>query len=157
MTNIFSLPGKDYRQIAPLFLRLAAGAGFVNHGWAKLIRGPEHFGALLAQLHVPFPQLMSWISALTELFGGLALITGLLVSLVSIPLIGTMLVAMFTIHIHYGFSAVKTIGLTSQGPLFGPPGYEINVIYIASLLALLIMGAGRYSLDAVLAKRADRP
>jgi putative oxidoreductase len=153
MTTIFSLSGKDYRQIAPLFLRLAAGAGFVNHGWAKLSKGPEHFGALLQQLHVPFPQLMAWISALTELLGGLALLAGLLVSLTAIPLICTMLVAMFTIHIHYGFSAVKTIGLTAKGPVFGPPGYEINLIYIAALLALLLLGAGRYSLDAILAKR----
>jgi putative oxidoreductase len=155
MTTIFSLPGKDYRQIAPLFLRLAAGAGFVNHGWAKLTRGPEYFGALLQQLHVPFPGLMAWVSALTELLGGLALLTGLLVSLATVPLICTMLVAMFTIHLHYGFSAVKTIGLTAKGPVFGPPGYEINLIYIAGLLALLLMGAGRYSLDSVLAKRAS--
>jgi putative oxidoreductase len=153
MTNIFSLYGKDYRQIAPLFLRLAAGAGFVNHGWAKLSKGPEHFGALLQQLHVPFPQLMAWITPLTELAGGVALLAGLLVSLTAIPLICTMLVAMFTIHIHYGFSAVKTIGLTAKGPVFGPPGYEINLIYIACLLALLLLGAGRYSLDAFLAKR----
>lgn len=153
MTNIFSLYGKDYRQIAPLFLRLAAGAGFVGHGWAKLSKGPEHFGALLQQLHVPFPQLMAWISALTELLGGLTLLAGLLVSLTVVPLICTMLVAMFTIHIHYGFSAVKTIGLTAKGPVFGPPGYEINLIYIAALLALLLFGAGRYSLDSFLAKR----
>ena len=152
MTNIFSLSGKDYRQIAPLFLRLAAGAGFVNHGWAKLSRGPEHFGALLQQLHVPFPGLMAWVSPLIELLGGLALLAGLFVSLTAVPLICTMLVAMFAIHIHYGFSAVKTIGLASSGPVFGPPGYEINLIYIACLIALLLVGAGRYSLDAVLAK-----
>jgi putative oxidoreductase len=153
MNNLFAVAGKDYRNIAPVFLRLAAGAGFINHGWAKLLRGPEHFAQLLQQLHVPFPQAMAWFSTLTELLGGLALITGLFVSLISLPLIATMLVALFTIHIHYGFSAVKTIGLTPQGPLFGPPGYEINLIYIGCLLALLVLGAGRWSLDKVLAKR----
>lgn len=153
MNNLFALRGKDYRSYAPVFLRLAAGAGFINHGWAKLVRGPEHFAALLTQLHVPLPQVMAWMSVLTELLGGLALIVGLLVSFIAVPLICTMLVAMFTIHIHYGFSAVKTIGLTPQGPLFGPPGYEINVIYIGCLLGLLMLGAGRYSLDAVLARR----
>lgn len=153
MNNLFALRGKDYRLYAPLFLRLAAGAGFINHGWAKLVRGPEHFATLLTQLHVPFPQVMAWLSTLTELLGGIALIAGLFVSLTALPLIVTMLVAMCTIHIHYGFSAVKTIGLAPQGPVFGPPGYEINVIYIACLLALLVMGAGRWSLDAVIARR----
>lgn len=153
MNNIFAVTGKDYRSIAPVFLRIAAGAGFIQHGWAKLSRGPEHFSALLTQLHVPFSQAMAWVSTLTEVLGGLALIAGLFVSLVSMPLIATMLVAMFTIHIHYGFSAVKTIGLTPEGPLFGPPGYEINLIYIGCLLALLISGAGRWSADALLAKR----
>ncbi|MCY1534679.1 hypothetical protein D9M68_700600 [compost metagenome] len=60
-----------------------------------------------------------------------------------------MLVAMFTIHIHYGFSSVKTIGLTPQGPLFGPPGYEINLLYIAGLISLIITGAGVFSIDAI--------
>jgi putative oxidoreductase len=143
---------KDYRQIAPLFLRLAIGFGFMAHGWAKLDRGPEAFAKLLTLLHVPAAQVMAWISTLTELLGGFALIIGAFVSLAAIPLIGTMLVAMFTIHIHYGYSAVKTIGLTAQGPLFGPPGYEINLLYIAGLVSLIITGAGRYSVDALLAK-----
>jgi putative oxidoreductase len=57
-----------------------------------------------------------------------------------------MLVAMFTVQIHYGYSSVKTIGLTPQGPLFGPPGYEINLLYIAGLAALMFNDDGRYSL-----------
>ena len=145
--------GKDYRLTAPVFLRLAIGFGFTAHGWAKLARGPEHFAELLKLLHMPFPQVMAWLSVGTELLGGLSLLAGLLVSLVSIPLIGTMLVALFTIHIHYGYSSIKTIGLTAQGPIFGPPGYELNTIYIAGLLALIILGAGRYSLDALIFKK----
>lgn len=140
-------------QLAPLCLRLAIGFGFTAHGWAKLARGPEHFADLLRVLHVPFPEVMAWVSVLTELLGGLALIAGLLVSLVSVPLIATMLVALFTIHIHYGYSSIKTIGLTKDGPLFGPPGYELNTIYIAGLLALFVLGAGRYSLEALIFRK----
>ncbi|WP_379843434.1 DoxX family protein [Larkinella bovis] len=75
---------------------------------------------------------------------------GLLVSYTAIPLIGTMLVAMFTVHLNYGFSSVNTIGLTPNGPQFGPPGYEINLLYIAGLLSLMLTGAGVFSLDAVI-------
>jgi len=150
--SFFAITGKDYRQIAPLFLRLAIGFGFTAHGWAKLSRGPEHFAQLLAVLHVPSPGLMAWMSVCIELLGGLALLAGLAVSFTALPLIGTMLVAMFTIHIHFGYSSVNTIGLTPQGPVFGPPGYEINLLYIAGLLSLILTGAGRYSLDALLVK-----
>ncbi|MBV8389402.1 MAG: DoxX family protein [Mucilaginibacter sp.] len=150
--NIFSIGGKDYRQLAPLFLRLAIGFGFVAHGWAKLSRGPGGVAKLLTVLHVPAPHMMAWVSTLTELLGGFALIAGIFVSLVSLPLIFTMLVAMFTININYGYSAIKTIGLTAQGPVFGPPGYEINLLYISGLLALILIGAGKYSVDGLIAK-----
>ena len=139
----------QYRSLSPLFLRLAMGAGFMAHGWAKLSRGTEGFEKLLIQTGVPFAHINSWIVPFVELFGGLALLMGVFVMVVSVPLILSMLVAMFTVQIHYGFSSVKTIGLTPAGPLFGPPGYEINLLYIAALASLMITGAGKYSLDAL--------
>jgi putative oxidoreductase len=65
----------------------------------------------------------------------------------------SMLVAMFTVQIRYGFSSVNTIGLTANGPVFGPPGYEINLLYIGGLLALMLAGPGALSLDGWLARR----
>jgi putative oxidoreductase len=59
----------------------------------------------------------------------------------------SMLVAIFTVNGRYGFSAVKTIGLKASGPVFGPPGYEINLLYIAGLLMLVTAGAGPLSVD----------
>jgi hypothetical protein len=67
-----------------------------------------------------------------------------------------MLVAMFTVHLRYGFSAINTIGLTADGPQFGPPGYEVNLLYIAGLLALILGGAGAFSIDRLLARRKRR-
>lgn len=153
MNNTFSIAGKNYKQLAPLFLRLVIGFGFIAHGWAKLSRGPAGFEKLLVQLNVPFPHIMAWVSILAELVGGLAVFLGAFTSIMAIPLICTMLVAMFTIHIHYGFSAIKTIGLTPQGPLFGPPGYEMNLLYIAGLISLVITGPGVLSIDGWLVKR----
>jgi len=142
--------------MSPLFLRLIIGFGFMAHGWAKLSRGPGGFEKLLIQLDVPFPHLMSWITPLVEVFGGAAIFLGIFVSLTAIPLIVTMLVAMFGIHIPYGFSSIKTIGLTPQGPVFGPPGYEITLLYICGLISLLISGSGKFSVDAILSKRHDQ-
>ena len=146
----FSIAKKDYRQLAPLFLRLIIGYGFMAHGWAKLSKGPAGFEKLLVQIGVPFPHITSWVSPLIELLGGLAIFLGVFVSITAIPLIFTMLVAMFAIQINYGFSSVKTIGLTPKGPLFGPPGYEINLLYIAGLISLIITGAGIYSIDSLI-------
>lgn len=144
---------KNYQDLAQLFLRLVIGYGFMAHGWVKLSRGPAGFEKLLTLIGVPFPHISSWIVPLIELLGGLALLLGLFVSITAIPLILTMLVAMFTIQINYGFSSVKTIGLTPQGPLFGPPGYEINLVYIAGLISLIFSGAGVFSVDALINKR----
>ena len=132
---------------ALLLLRLVIGFGFMVHGWAKLSRGPDKFAHLLTYLGVPFPSFMAWFVTIVELLGGLAMILGAFVVLLSIPLIIIHLVAMFGIHVHYGFSSVNTIGMTPHGPLFGPPGFEISLLYIGGILVLATFGAGALSID----------
>src|SRR5262245_48090724 len=105
-----------WRLWAPLPLRLVIGYGFVAHGWAKLSRGPAGFAKLLEQIGAPLPEATAWVSTLIEVLGGLAILAGAFVAAVSIPLIVMMLVAMFTVHLRYGFSAINTIGLTADGP-----------------------------------------
>src|SRR5262245_28140423 len=143
------------RQWATLPLRLVIGYGFMAHGWAKLIRGPEGFTRLLEQIGAPLPVVTAWVSTLVELLGGLAILAGAFVAAVSIPLIVMMLVAMFTVHLRYGFSAINTIGLTADGPQFGPPGYEVNLLYIAGLLALILGGPGPLSVDRLRARSKE--
>jgi putative oxidoreductase len=142
-------------QWTPLPLRLVIGFGFMAHGWAKLTRGPSGFAKMLAQIGAPLPDMTAWVSTLIELLGGLAIFVGAFVEIVSIPLIIMMLVAILTVHLKYGFSSINTIGLTKDGPQFGPPGYEINLLYIAGLIALIISGAGALSIDRLLARKND--
>jgi putative oxidoreductase len=143
-------------QWTPLPLRLVIGFGFMAHGWAKLTRGPSGFAKMLAQIGAPLPDMTAWVSTLIELLGGLAIFVGAFVEIVSIPLIIMMLVAILTVHLKYGFSSINTIGLTKDGPQFGPPGYDINLLYIAGLIALIISGAGALSIDRLLARKNDR-
>jgi putative oxidoreductase len=147
------------REIAPrrwalLPLRAVVGYGFLAHGLAKWNRGPANFGKLLHVLGVPAPVPTAWLVTLLEILGGLAILAGVLVALMSIPLIVSMLVAMFTVHLRYGFSSINTIGLTPSGPVFGPPGYEIDLLYIACLIALAVLGPGPLSLGDWLRARA---
>jgi putative oxidoreductase len=142
---------------ASIPLRLIIGYGFIVHGWAKLSRGPSGgFGNLLQQLGVPFPIFTAWTVTVLELFGGLAILTGAFVALVSIPLIVSMLVATFTVHLKYGFSSINTIGLTKDGPVFSPPGYEVALLYIAGMFALLLAGSGPLSIDRCLLRKKQR-
>src|SRR6266566_2483370 len=101
---MFKLPNEAlWREWAPLPLRLVIGYGFMAHGWAKLSRGPEGFAKLLEQIGAPMPELTAWVSTFIEILGGFAIFAGAFVATVSIPLIVMMLVAMFTVHLHYGF------------------------------------------------------
>jgi putative oxidoreductase len=143
----------SWQRWAVLPLRLVVGFGFMAHGVAKLSRGPTNFGKLLHQIGVPFPVPTAWMVTLVEVFGGLAILAGAFVAVASVPLIASMLVAMFTIHVHYGFSAVNTIGLTPSGPVFGPPGYEISLLYIGALIAVVLAGPGAWSVDGWLSRR----
>jgi putative oxidoreductase len=142
---------------ALLPLRIVVGSGFMVHGLAKWNRGPANFGKLLHVLGVPAPVPTAWLVTLLEIFGGAAILAGVLVALVSIPLIVSMLVAMFTVHWQYGFSAINTIGLTETGPKFGPPGYEVDLLYIGSLIVLALLGPGPLSLHAWLRRRFKMP
>ena len=146
-----------WNQWASIPLRLIIGYGFMVHGWAKLSRGPAGgFGNLLQQVGVPFPIFTAWAVTLLELLGGLAILTGAFVALVSIPLIVSMLVATFTVHLKYGFSSINTIGLPKNGPMFSAPGYEVALLYIAGMLALSLAGSGPLSIDRSLLRGKHR-
>ena len=131
---------------AAIPVRLIAGFGFMAHGYAKLANGPDHFVGILRALGVPAPVLMGWATILTELIGGLAIFVGAIVPLVSIPLAAVLLVAALTVHLRYGFSSIKLQAVTAAGAQFGPPGYETDLLYLACLAALVIGGAGPFSL-----------
>ena len=128
-------------------VRCIVGVGFIAHGWAKLVRGPAKFALLLGWIGVPAPGVTAWVATFTEILGGAAVLLGAFVTLASVPLIAMMLVAMFKIHVRYGFSSINTIVLGSDGPRFGPPGYEVNLLYVAILVALVLGGAGAVSFD----------
>jgi putative oxidoreductase len=138
---------------APIPLRLIVGLGFMQHGFAKLGRGPGAFAAILRALDVPAPDFMAWFAILIELFGGLAVILGAFVTLVSLPMAALLLVAMFTVHLPYGFSSIKLMAVTATGAQFGPVGYECNLLYLACLAALVLGGCGPLAMDDLIKKR----
>jgi putative oxidoreductase len=137
---------------APIPLRLIVGYGFMQHGFAKLSRGPDAFAVVLHAIGVPTPHVMAWLTILIEVFGGLAVLLGALVPLASLPMAAVLLVAIFTVHLPYGFSSIKLISVTAGHAQLGPPGYETNLLYLACLAALVIGGSGPMAIDGYLRK-----
>lgn len=132
---------------APIPLRLIVGYGFFAHGLAKLEKGPENFVAIVQAIGMPLPHVMAWLTIVVELMGGLAVLAGALVPLASIPMAVVLLVAMFTVHLPFGFTSIKLMSVTVGGPHFGPPGYETDLLYLACLATLVMAGSGPVAID----------
>jgi putative oxidoreductase len=131
----------------PLPLRAIVGIGFLQHGYSKLSKGPDAFASILYALHVPFPHLSAYATIGVELLGGAALLVGAFVAWVSIPTIIVLLSAMFTVHLPYGFSSIKLKAIVDGRAQFGPPGYECDLLYVACILALVLLGPSLWSFD----------
>jgi putative oxidoreductase len=125
------------------------GGGFMEHGYAKVIHGPEVFAHILSVLGVPAPHFMAWATILVELLGGLAVLLGAFIPLASVPMLAVLLVAIFTVHLPNGFSSIKLLAVDSAGAHFGQPGYETDLLYVSGLLALILGGSGPLALDRV--------
>jgi len=132
---------------APILLRLIVGYGFLAHGLAKWSKGPEVFASILQATGVPLPHVMAWVTIATEIVSGTAFLIGAFVDLVSIPAILLLAVAIFTVHLPYGFLSIKLMSVSHGRAEFGPPGYECDLLYIACILALVLIGPSPWSVD----------
>jgi putative oxidoreductase len=137
---------------SPIPLRLIVGYGFMEHGFTKLSRGPDAFATILQAMGVPSPHLMAWFTILIELLGGLAVLAGAFVAVFSVPMVVVLLVAILKVHLPYGFSSIKLLAVTGAGATFGPPGYEVSLLYIACLAALAMGGPGPFALEGLIRK-----
>lgn len=139
----------DVSRWASLPVRLLVGYGFMEHGFAKVLRGPDAFAEVLRQLGVPLPHVAAWLTICTEIAGGLAILLGFVVTWASIPMAAVLLVAMFSVHLPYGFSSVKLLSISGSGAKFGPVGYEVDLLYLAALATLVLQGPGPFAIDNI--------
>lgn len=128
--------------LAPLALRLGLGIVFVVHGVSKLDGGPaKGFGGMLTGLGVGAPSLFAWLVTIAELIGGVLILIGLLTRLATLPLIATLVGAIILVKFDLGVIA---------GPGSPMPGAELDIALLAGLVALLLIGPGKVSVDRVL-------
>lgn len=130
--KILKVPSQTTRiSLALLALRITAGSAFMIHGWGK-IQNP--FGWMGPD--APTPAVFQVLAAVSEFFGGLAWILGLLMPVASFGLICTMAVAVFT-HM-----------VLMHDPFVGRGGsYELAAVYLCVALVFEFAGAGKFSMD----------
>lgn len=128
---------------APVVLRVAIGIVMASHGWQKLtVMGPANFGGgMLADLGIPAPVAFGYLVTFAELIGGVLLVAGLLTRVAALPLIVILAVATVAVKLDLGLIA----------PMGAPmPGAELDLALIAGLVAVLLLGPGRPSVDHLL-------
>jgi putative oxidoreductase len=72
---------------------------------------------------------------------------GAFIPLASLPMAAVLLIAIFTVHLPYGFSSIKLMSVAAGRAQFGPPGYECDLLYLACIAALAIGGSGPMAID----------
>ena len=139
--SLFSSASNRQVNIGLSILRVIVGAIFVAHGAQKIfVFGFDGVAGAFGQMGIPMAGILGPFVALVELFGGLALITGLLTRVASFGLLSTMVVAILQVHLKNGF--------------FAPAGVEFPLSLLASTAMIAITGAGRFSIDALIGRRA---
>lgn len=129
---------------APLVLRVALGAIFAWHGYDKVfVKGHEAITGFMTSLGLPLPELMAYILSYGELIGGILLILGAFTYWVTLFDVIVATVAWITVHASKGFSV-------------GEGGYEFIMLIFAASLSLMISGAGKYSVDALMMKKMEK-
>lgn len=138
--------------VVSFLLRAILGVVFFAHGAQKVLGWFGGYGLtgtvgfFESALGIPAP--LAYIAAFTEFFGGLAMLIGLLTRIWAIGFIVNMLVAMFVVHLPYGF-------FLNTGTNGGSGVEFVLTLCVLSIVALLL-GPGRYSLDYLIFARTEQ-
>jgi putative oxidoreductase len=139
-TKSVVLPSVTRLNAGLAILRIVIGIVFMAHGAQKIFTfGLAGVSEGMAGMGIPLAGIAGPAVAFTELLGGLALALGLFTRLAALGLSIVMLGAMLFVHLPAGF--------------FLPNGYEFTLTLLAVNVAYILIGAGEYSLDAVVARR----
>ena len=132
---------KKWNEWAPVPIRLVFGGFLAYHGYPKVFTAAGHasFLHIMQQTGIPFPQVMAWVIGLLEFFGGLTIVLGAFVVTAATLIVIELSINIIMALINGGFPTP----LNPNQPL---PGYASSFLYICGFLALVIGGAGGFSL-----------
>ncbi len=134
---------------APLLLRLALGIVMFPHGAQKMLGwwGGSGFSGTMGFMteKMGLPTLIVFLVIMIEFFGSLALIAGVMTRLAALGIGVEMLGAVATVHASNGFFMNWTGQQAGEG-------FEYHILVLGIVAALVILGAGRWSLDRALSR-----
>jgi putative oxidoreductase len=134
--------------LAAVLLRLGVGATFLVAGLEKVVRGPTFTTDYFASLNIPFPGVVGPLIGWFELVAGLCLLIGIGTTVIAALLAIEMLVAILVARLPEAAQAFSVVDA------FVAVRLEVVLALAAASLALL--GAGRWSVDALLSARRRR-
>ena len=135
---------RDGQPVLLLALRVLIGVGFMSAGWGKLSNISDTAG-YFADLGIPLPTLNAYLAGSAETFGGLFLILGAASRIMSLPLIGTMIVALATQH-----KDVFDDMWTDKVAFIQAFVKSAPFPYLMTALLVLLFGPGLFSMDGLL-------
>lgn len=140
-------------RIAPLPLRLAVGAVFLQAGYGKLFgdQGFQGFVDLVKTFDLPYPEILAQVAAWGELAGGALLVLGFVTRLAALVNAGTMAVAIWKVKLGTDIVAGLQNNFNNT-----EVGYQFPLLMMAGCLALLFTGGGMLSVDGMLMGRSSR-
>ena len=121
-----------------LILRVITGSLLIHHGYEKLANIENFADAFVRPLHLPFPILLSYIAAFSEVIGSWLLITGFLTRFGALAIMGTISVAIYHAIITAGFNIYLL---------------ELLGLYFGAAVAILAVGPGLFAIDELIVRR----
>ena len=126
------------KSLGLLILRLSIGIMLIHHGYEKLANIDNFAEAFVKPLHLPFPILLSYLAAFSEVVGSWLLITGLLARGGGLLIAGTASVGIYHALVTTGFNIYLL---------------ELLVLYMGGALCVTFNGAGEYAFDELILRR----
>lgn len=128
-----------------MVLRVFIGIMFLAHGLQKVLTPGfvGNFSVMVGNITLFSwaPTFFAWAATLSEALGGLFLIVGFLTPFAAAFNVIVMLVALFGVHLKNGFFLMN-----AQGQI----GFEYVFVILGALIALLVEGPGKWSVDSLI-------
>ena len=129
-----------FADLGLLLLRVLTGALLIHHGYEKLANIENFADAFVRPLHLPFPIVLSYVAAFSEVIGSWLLITGLLTRVGAAAIAGTITVAIYHAIVTAGFNIYLL---------------ELLGLYLAAASTVLACGPGLFSIDELIGRLVE--